>query len=107
MTTKETSRRSLISSTAAPNQGATRAFALIPKCTGGIIQMPYSLLYTLKKVPNNNVDMGRVPLEVDLTRKGKSFKYLEDVCTCAIPLFMPIGQVLDGTSTIRKNPVIV
>ncbi|GFV35608.1 hypothetical protein TNCV_3473791 [Trichonephila clavipes] len=88
MTTKETSKRSLISSTAAPNQGATRAFALVPWV-------------------HRNVDMGRDLLEVNLTRKGKLFKYLEDACTCAIPHVMPIGQVLDGTSTIRKNPDIV
>ncbi|GFW17055.1 hypothetical protein TNCV_2761791 [Trichonephila clavipes] len=50
--------------------------------------------------------MGRDTLEVDLTRKGKSFKYLEDVCTCAIPHVMPIGQVLDGTSTLsEKNQI--
>ncbi|GFX63357.1 hypothetical protein TNCV_3619601 [Trichonephila clavipes] len=88
MTTMETSKRSLISSTAAPNQGAARAFALIPWV-------------------HHNIDMGRDPLEVDLTRKGKSFKYLENVCACAIPHVMPIGQVLGGTCSIRKNPDIV
>ncbi|GFT54424.1 hypothetical protein TNCV_2727581 [Trichonephila clavipes] len=36
MTTKESSERSWISSTAAPNQGAARAFALIPRVHRGV-----------------------------------------------------------------------